>query len=108
MNKLYQGAVEAQDADALLKELRDIHEKLQKFRPDQVVWDIEDLSAKPPWGDDISPRITGLSNYFVTSTGRDLFEAIIENVEFLKKKGGTLTIVQYQGYPLGPQIRWEP
>jgi hypothetical protein len=37
-----------------------------------------------------------------------LFEAIIENVEFLKKKGGTLAVVQYQGYPLGPQVRWEP
>lgn len=108
MHKLYQGGVEAQDAGALLKELRDIHEKLQKFRPNQVIWDIEDLSARPPWGDDISPRITDLSNYFVTSGGRDLFEAIIENMEFLKKKGGTLTIVQYQGYPLGPQIRWEP
>jgi len=37
-----------------------------------------------------------------------LFETIIENVKFLKKKGGTLEVVQYQGYPLGPQIRWEP
>mgnify|MGYP001559508172 CR=1 FL=1 len=89
-------------------EIRDIREKLKKFRPDQVIWDTEDLSAKPPRGDDISLRITDLSNYFVTSTGRDLLEAIIENVEFLKKKGGTLEVVQYQGYPLGPQVRWEP
>lgn len=108
MNKLYQGSVEAQEADALLKEFGDVREKLRKFRPDQVIWDIEDLTARPPWGDDFSSRITGLSNYFVTSTGRDLFEAIIENAEFLKKKGGTLAVVQYKGYPLGPQVRWEP
>ena len=69
-------------------EIRDIREKLKKFRPDQVIWDTEDLSAKPPRGDDISLRITDLSNYFVTSTGRDLLEAIIENVEFLKRKAG--------------------
>ena len=52
-------------------ELKEIKQELAKFSPSDVIWDIEDLSARPPWGDNISPDITALSNYFVTSDGED-------------------------------------
>lgn len=39
-----------------------------------MIWDIEDLSKQPPWGDKISDRITSLANYFVTSDGRDFID----------------------------------
>jgi len=55
-------------------ELKTIREELKKFPPDQIVWDIEDLTARPPWGDRISKEITDLSNYFVTSDGKDLID----------------------------------
>jgi hypothetical protein len=45
---------------------------LKNYNPSQVIWDIEDLSKTPPWGDNISDEITDLSNYFVTSDGEDL------------------------------------
>jgi hypothetical protein len=41
-----------------------------------VVWDIEDRSRRPPWGDDIAPEITSLADYFVTNDGKDLFEVL--------------------------------
>ncbi len=50
--------------------------KLKLFSPSEVVWDIEDLSKQPPWGDDISSDIKDLSNYFVTSDGKDMFEVL--------------------------------
>ncbi len=53
-----------------------MHEKLKLFSPSEVVWDIEDLSKQPPWGDDISSDIKDLSNYFVTSDGKDMFEVL--------------------------------
>ncbi|WP_242588795.1 immunity 70 family protein [Corallococcus macrosporus] len=28
-----------------------------------------------------------MANYFVTSTGRDLFDALLENLEFLRDQG---------------------
>jgi len=53
--------------------------------PSQVVWDIEDRNAQPPWGKNIAPIITNLRNYFVSSTGRDLFslleEALVAPIE---------------------------
>lgn len=71
MNELYQGKLSCENVPTAKKELEKISKKLEKFSPDMVVWDIEDLSKQPPWGDKISDEITSLANYFVTSDGRD-------------------------------------
>jgi len=55
-----------------IKEIDEIKESLKNYSPSQVIWDIEDISKTPPWGDNISDEITDLSNYFVTSDGEDL------------------------------------
>lgn len=107
MNKLYYGELSPQDADAALRELLDVREKLKRFKPEDVIWDIENLEAKPPWGDNISKHISDLSNYFVTSTGKDLIELLTRVVGYLKQEGGKIEIVQYQGYPSGNAVRWE-
>lgn len=72
MNKLYQDVLEWTDVDDAKKELKRIQEKLKKFSPSEVIWDIDDLSKHPPWGKNISPDISDLSNYFITSDGIDL------------------------------------
>lgn len=76
MNKLYQEAMVKEDKAKLLAEVQSVHQELAKFGPDEVVWDIEDLSKQPPWGNNIAPSITSLANYFVTSNGTDLFEVL--------------------------------
>lgn len=81
MNKLYQGRLSGVDAGEAIAELRRARDELREFAPDQVVWDIEVLSARPPWGDDIADTITDLSNYFITSGGRDLFATLLEALE---------------------------
>ncbi|MCR5249236.1 MAG: immunity 70 family protein [Lachnospiraceae bacterium] len=78
MNELYQGELPADKVDAAMQELRLIREGLRAFPPEQVVWDMDDLSKQPPWGNKISPDITDLSNYFVTSDGED-FIGVFEN-----------------------------
>ena len=60
------------------EELKDIQGELAELSPSSVIWDIDDLAKRPPWGDNISPHITDLSNYFVTSDGRDLISIIFE------------------------------
>lgn len=55
-----------------MKKLEEICSLLQLISSEKVVWDIEDLSKKSPWGANISEEITDLSNYFVTSSGEDL------------------------------------
>ncbi len=81
MNKLYQGCLEWEDISFARDELKEIKNQLGKLSASQVVWDIDDLSKRPPWGDNISPDITDLSNYFITSDGQDLISVIFNVFE---------------------------
>ena len=92
MNELYQGTLPSSKAASALDELRVARERLRHVGPDQVVWDIKDSTKQPPWGDAISSDITDLSNYFVTSTGRDLFETLMEVLEESTRVGKDATI----------------
>lgn len=71
MNELYQGKLTNANVPNAKAELNIIESELKKLPPDKVIWDIEDLTKQPPWGTKISNQITDLSNYFVTSDGRD-------------------------------------
>lgn len=95
MNELYQGKLDAIKAAKILADLNQIKEELRSYPPDKVVWDIENLFESPPWGTNISSDITDLSNYFVTSTGRDMFDVLIECISALQRKGGSLLIESY-------------
>ncbi|MGO4549427.1 Imm70 family immunity protein [Paenibacillus sp. 2TAB23] len=53
--------MEKEDNAKLLDEVRRTHEK---FSPDDVVWDIEDLSEQPPWATNIDFSVTSLANFF--------------------------------------------
>ena len=87
LHELYQGRLDKTRAGAALAELRQARTELALHPPADVIWDIEDREARPPWGSDISPDITHLGHYFVTSTGRDLFDALEEVLEFLRDEG---------------------
>jgi hypothetical protein len=78
MNELYGGRLPASHARRALTELREAKDVLSKLPPSAVVWDIENRTARPPWGDQIASEITDLGNYFVSSAGRDLFQLFEE------------------------------
>lgn len=92
--KLYAGEIAAEDVKTALKELGEIKELLRKFDPSAVIWDLENTSAHPPWGNNISPDITNMSNYFVSSTGRDLFELLEEAFQAAQDEKTGVQIVQ--------------
>ncbi len=98
MNELYQGKLRHQNAQKVVDDLRRIRDELSAFRPDAVIWDIEDLSAAPPWGDNISDSITSLANYFVTSGGKDLFDVLIECFEYSAQHDADVTIKETPPY----------
>lgn len=74
MNELYQGQLSFEKALVAKQELKQIKKELSFFLPDQVVWDIDDLSKQPPWKNHISHTITSLENYFITCDGQDFIE----------------------------------
>lgn len=81
LNELYNGKLENKNIDSAINELEAIKKKLQKFSPSQVIWDIEDLSKRPLWCDNIIKDITNLSNYFITSEGEDLIDMLMKALE---------------------------
>jgi hypothetical protein len=78
MNELYQGRLTHVNALLALAELQRAKVTLSSLPPTSVVWDLENRHSKPPWGDNIATHITSLGNYFVSSTGRDVFEILEE------------------------------
>lgn len=77
MKKLYEGNVPNGDLRKLRSELVTVRAELRSFPTTKIVWDFEHRDRQPPWGKKISSSITDLSNYFVTSDGKDLFDFIL-------------------------------
>ncbi len=92
LNDFYSGKISYDKLDQAEKELAEIRKRLKKFKPSKVVWDKNDLTKQPPWGEHISEEITDLSNYFVTSDGRDLFGVIFRAMNKAKEEQSELLI----------------
>ena len=76
--KLLEGnSIQSKDCLNVAKEFNKIRDILSRFSPDCVVWDLNDKNKLPPWGNNISPVITSLGNYFITATGKDLFTEVV-------------------------------
>lgn len=74
---LQRGRVSAADCAACAKAFERVREVFLKLSPKEVIWNKDNLSQQPPWGNNISPDITSLGNYFVTASGEDLLKALI-------------------------------
>ena len=86
MKKLFNdGKLPNKKIDKLEAEVKKIREELKEFSPDKVVWDFENLTRRPPWGNEIADTITDLSNYFVTSDGKDFFEVFFKALDGAKE-----------------------
>ena len=92
MNELYQGVLPVKHLAAGTEELSQIKQELAQFAPDQVIWDIDDRSLTPPWGDNISEDITDLSNYFVTSEGEDFLSVFAAALDKAQQRNAPLKI----------------
>jgi 2,3-bisphosphoglycerate-dependent phosphoglycerate mutase len=84
LRELYKGELGKVHAEQATIEVAQIRTEMSSLQPDRVIWDFADRSKHPPWGDDISPDVTDLSNYFVTSAGRDLIDVIAECLDELQ------------------------
>ena len=92
MNELYQGVLPVKHLAAGTEELSQIKQELAQFAPDQVIWDIDDRSLTPPWGDNISEDITDLSNYFVTIEGEDFLSVFAAALDKAQQRNASLKI----------------
>lgn len=62
-----------QSRQALL-ELKYAHAALMTRPASELIWDVDDLQAAPPWDiNDISPKFASLDRYFTTAEGDTLY-----------------------------------
>jgi hypothetical protein len=92
MNELYQDELAADKAAQALEELKSIQQGLKNYPVQNVIWDIDDLSKRPPWGDNISSDITDLSNYYFTSDGKDFITVFMNALQKAEELGQPLKI----------------
>lgn len=92
MRDLYSGRVSHGAAGAALKELEHLRNNLGDHPPSDIVWDFENPASRPPWGEKISPHISSLANYFVTSDGKDLLDVLSAALAEALRSGHDLTI----------------
>ena len=92
MRTLYAGSIDGEEAARAVAELDQIRAELREYPPSEVVWDYEDRSKQPPWGDEIADTITDLGNYFVTSNGEDLFDVLSEAVGYAARSEYPLVV----------------
>lgn len=92
LKDLYHDTLRWTDAAKARAEAQDIESKLSLLKADQIVWDIEDLSKLPPWGDVINPQVTNLANYFATPEGHTFFEVLYKALEVAIEERADVTI----------------
>ena len=92
MNNLYWGDVPLEFVEKGIAELLSIQEEFKNFLPHEIIWDFEDLSLTPPWGTNIASHIIDLSQYFITSSGSDLFEVMLTSFRFALEHGQNVSV----------------
>jgi len=79
---LQSGYVSGDDCIACAHDFEQVRKIFMALPPDKVVWNMEHQEQQPPWGKNISPHIRSLGNYFVTATGEDLLEEVIQLLHY--------------------------
>ena len=54
-----------------------IRDKLSRFAPEKVIFDINDMDFRAPWYGKLSPVVTSCANLFITADGEDLLYEIV-------------------------------
>jgi 2,3-bisphosphoglycerate-dependent phosphoglycerate mutase len=93
MKGLYSGSINESEAAEALSEAVSIKRELDALAPSLAVWNAEDPEASPPWGIEVGSHVKSLAGYWTTTTGRNLVDELIDNLESLKEIGGTLDVV---------------
>lgn len=99
MSKLYQGQVSRADGEAAHAEMQRIRAELAQLPADQVIWDADRPGLLPPPDQQTRQHGRTCSAYWITTTGRNVVDELIDNLESLLMFGGTLDVVSHVGPP---------
>ncbi len=66
-----------EDALITAREINLIRDQLSCLSPNDAVYDMNNLSVKAPWKNNISPVVTSCANLYTTADGKDLLFEIV-------------------------------
>lgn len=92
LKNLYYDKLEAKDAGHALNELKEIRTKLSTLDIKDVIWDIEELAKKPPTSFISNLKAPNLSECFISVGGKNIFNLLIELLEFCIRRGISIKI----------------
>lgn len=82
MKDLYFDKLSWGDVKEARENLKEIQNILQKRKPDEVVWDIEDLTKRPPWDSQpLPPQVINLATYYATPRGVTYFDLLFHALD---------------------------
>jgi Immunity protein 70 len=87
MEELYAGALPATRVRQARGELEVVERDLRGYLPTDVVWDIKNPAAQPPWGEEVAASITSLADYFWTADGKPLIEVLNVALRSAEERG---------------------
>lgn len=93
LDDLYQGELAVDQVETALSELLLARRELSLLPATSVVWDADDPTATPPWGDAVTaPDVAAC---FWTEDGRSLFDVVAAALVLLRNEpAGALRIVE--------------
>jgi hypothetical protein len=71
------GNCSCRNALATARQINLVRDNLSTVLPEQCIFDINDLSKKAPWHNNLSPAITSCGNLYTTSDGKDLLYELV-------------------------------
>lgn len=77
INFLETGKCDPKDALNCARQFNLLRDELSKYRPDQVIYDLNNLTKEAPWKEDLSPVVTSIANLYTTTDGKDLLFEIV-------------------------------
>ena len=90
---LKSGKSDPKEALETAREFNIIRDALSQISPEELVFDMRDLSKKAPWINNISPVVTSCGNLFTTSDGKDLLFEIVSIFTYAYYSGTTISIL---------------
>lgn len=95
MNDLFQGKMSHEHAEKAIQDIIEIREALMKYTHEDIVWDVYGIEKRPSECINIVTSHKNLPDCLWTKTGnRKVLDVMLQSFEYLKKKGGDITIEQ--------------
>ena len=61
----------------IARQINLIRDRLSQVKPEDAIYDIDDINKEAPWKGKISPVITSCANMYTTNDGKDLLYEIV-------------------------------